>query len=179
MTLAEMRDDLFRRLSRGVADRRSAFRTPALVTSGGARTVVLRAWDGPSRTVVIHTDVRAAKIGEIAADPRVSMHVWDGGAQLQMRAWGRASRADAAAADRAWAHLHPGSRASYRTVATPGTPIADPAALTLLDEDAARQNFAVLAVVLDVIEVLLLARDGHRRARFAWTGRETSDWLVP
>lgn len=179
MTLPEMRDDLFRRLARGVADRRSAFRTPALVTAGGARTIVLRAWDAPSRTVAIHSDVRAQKIGEIAADPRVSMHVWDAGAQLQMRAWGRAAMADVATADQAWGKLHSGSRASYRTVATPGTPIADPATLTLLDEDMARGNFAALLIVLDVIEVLHLARDGHRRARFSWTDAPISEWLVP
>ena len=177
--LTETRDDLFRRLARGVADRRSAFRTPALVTAGGARTVVLRAWDAPTRTAVIHSDLRAQKMMDIQADPRVSLHVWDPGAQLQLRAWGLAQLADAAAADRAWDALHPGSRASYRAAAVPGTPIADPADVALQDEEAARQNFAVIAIALDVMEVLHLARDGHRRARFELTGDENATWLVP
>ena len=175
-TLIETRDDLFRRLARGVADRRSAFRTPALVTVGGARTVVLRAWDAPTRTVTIHSDVRAAKIADIRADPRVSLHVWDAGAQRQLRAWGRAHLADLATADRAWDALHPGSRASYRAAAVPGTPIVDPADVPLLDEAAARQNFTVIPIVLDTMELLHLARDGHRRARF--DGPDAT-WLVP
>lgn len=175
-TLTETRDDLFRRLARGVADRRSAFRTPALVTAGGARTVVLRAWDAPTRTVTIHSDVRAAKIADIRADPLVSLHVWDAGAQLQLRAWGRAHVTDTATADRAWDALHPGSRASYRAAAMPGTPIADPADVPLLDEAAARQNFSVIIIGLDVMELLHLARDGHRRARF--DGPDAT-WLVP
>lgn len=176
MTLTEYRDALSRQLARGVADRRSAFRTPALVTAGSARTVVLRAWDAPSCTVTIHSDVRAQKIADIRAVPQVALHVWDSGAQWHLRAWGRATVADMAAADRAWSQLHPGSRASYCTVSIPGTPIDDPADLPRLDEAAARHNFAVLLIVLDVMEVLHLARDGHRRARF--TGAEAT-WLVP
>ena len=178
MDLHAIRLDISRRLSRGVADRRSAFRTPALATASGARTVVLRSWDGPSRMLTIHSDVRAAKIAEVAAHPPVALHVWDAGAQVQLRLWGDAHRSNEAEADAAWARLHPGSRASYRAALVPGTVLDDPAALPLLDEADARQNFAVLAVVVHTMEWLHLAPDGHRRARFTSTP-EQAVWLVP
>jgi len=54
----------------------------------------------------------------------------------------------------------------------------DPAALPLLDEADARQNFAVLAVVVHTMEWLHLAPDGHRRARFT-SAPEQAVWLVP
>ena len=178
MNLNDIRADTFRRLARGVADRRSPFRTPAFVTASGARTVVLRSWDGPSRTLTIHSDVRAAKVAEVAAQPAVAMHVWDAGANIQLRLWGDARRLPEPEAGAAWARLHPGSRASYRAALVPGTPVPDPAALPVLDEAAAQANFAVLAVTLRSMEWLHLAADGHRRARFGWEP-ECSEWLVP
>ena len=160
---------------------------------GNVRTVVLRSWDVPSRTLTIHSDVRAQKMVEIAALPAVALHVWDAGSQIQVRLWGQAHVVGPDEAAAAWARLHPGSRASYRAALVPGTPVLDPATLPLLDEDAARQNFAALAVMVMGMEWLHLGRDGHRRARFSWTmegmvpdegataglAPEEAAWLVP
>jgi len=58
MTLDEIRADAFRLIARGVADRRSPFRTPTLATVGvdgrpRLRTVVLRAFDAAARRIVV------------------------------------------------------------------------------------------------------------------------------
>jgi pyridoxamine 5'-phosphate oxidase len=186
-SLDGVRADAFRRLSRGVADRRSPFRTPTLATLGGdgcprLRTVVLRGFDPAARRITVHSDLRAAKIGEIGADPRVALHVWDDGAQAQVRLDGTAAVQSGAAAQGEWDRLHSGSRASYRVRPTPGTVLADPAVADTdrVEGDLAFKHFAVIAVSVTAMEWLHLGRDGHRRAAFAWTDAGLqADWLVP
>ena len=186
VALEDVCADAFRQMSRGVADRRSPFRTPALATLGvdgwpRVRTVVLRAFDPVARRVVIHSDARAAKVVEIAANPRAALHIWDDGRQVQVRLNGSAavqpgsSRAE-------WDRLHAGSRSTYCVRPTPGTALDDPAAADAdrLDEDAAFANFAVIHVDVIGMEWLHLARDGHRRAVFTWgTDGMQAEWVVP
>lgn len=187
MTLDDVRAGAFRLLSRGVADRRSPFRTPALATvdrSGGPRlrTVVLRAFDATVPRITVHSDVRAAKVAEIGASPRVALHVWDDGNQVQVRLDGTASVQTGPAARAEWDRLHPGSRATYRVRPVPGTALADPAAADAdqVPEAEAFAHFAVITVDVTGMEWLHLARDGHRRAAFTWAaGVAGQHWLVP
>jgi len=187
MTLDEIRADAFRLIARGVADRRSPFRTPTLATVGvdgrpRLRTVVLRAFDAAARRIVVHSDVRAAKVTEIGRDARVALHVWDDGGQVQVRLDGMAAVHAGATARPDWDRLHPGSRASYRVRPGPGTAQSDPANADAdrVGEDEAFVNFAVIAVELTGMEWLHLARDGHRRAAFTWSDAgHAAAWLVP
>ena len=187
MTLDEVRADTFRLLSRGVADRRSPFRSPTLATAGRdgrprLRTVVLRAFDPACRRLVVHSDLRAAKVAEIGIDPRVALHIWDDGAQVQVQLAGAATLQGADVARGEWDRLHPGSRSTYRVRPVPGTPLDDPASPDgdRVEEEAAFANFAVIAVDLTGMEWLHLARDGHRRAAFTWTADGMgARWLVP
>ena len=187
MTLDEVRADAFRRLARGASHRRSPFRAPVLATVDGqglpgVRTVVLRGFDPAARVLTLHSDVRTAKIEEIRAEPHVVLHGWDGRGQVQVRVWGRASLRLGEAARADWGRLHPGSRATYATAPTPGTPLDDPASADQqrLPGSEAFLNFAVIEVVMNSLDWLHLARGGHRRARFTWLGgTETASWLVP
>lgn len=187
MLLDEVRADAFRRLARGAANRRSPFHAPALATvdaqgKPSVRSVVLRGFDPATRVLTVHSDVRAAKIEEVRAEPHVMLHFWDAREQVQVRLWGRASLRLGEAARTDWARLHSASRATYAVVPTPGTSLDDPA-------DADRQrlpgaeaffNFAVVEAVMDGLDWLHLSRAGHRRARFAWLGgMETAAWVVP
>lgn len=185
-TLNEVLADTFRRWSRGVADRRSAFRSPALATVGldghpQVRTVVLRGFDGPARLLTVHSDLRAAKIAALRADPSVALHVWDDSAQIQVRIDGTATiSAGDELARTEWARLHAGSRASYRSQPTPATPVEDPAAIPPVDEDAAFAQFAVLRVRFDGLDWLHLGRDGQRRANFIWRDDVLEQrWVTP
>lgn len=185
-TLDEVLADAFRRLARGVADRRSAFRSPTLATVGPdgrpqVRTVVLRGFDAATRLLTVHSDLRAAKIAALRADPNVAVHVWDDSAQIQVRIDGTAVISAGDALARAeWARLHAGSRATYRSQPTPATPVEDPADIPRVDEDAAFARFAVLRVQLDGLDWLHLAREGQRRAHFVWRDAVLDQrWLVP
>ncbi len=177
----------FRLLSRGVADRRSPFRTPALATLGRdgrprVRTVVLRGFDPAVRRLVVHSDLRAGKVREVAADPRVALHIWDDGNQVQVRLDGMAAVQPPAAARAEWDRLPAGSRATYSVRPAPGAALDDPvtADRDRLADDAAFANFAVIAVEVEGMEWLHLAPGGHRRAAFAWPGGELeARWLTP
>lgn len=186
MELHEVRADVFRQLSRGVADRRSPYRNPAFGTVGRdgqpqIRTVVLRAFDPQALVLTIHSDVRAAKIRELQADPRVAIHVWDDGAQVQVRLDGTASVLTGTDARPDWDRLHSGSRATYAVRPRPAAPLADPAAADAdrLDEAEAFANFAAIPVRLAGLDWLHLGRDGHRRAVFRFGEGEAAHWVVP
>ncbi len=185
-TLEDVQADAFRCLARGVADRRSAFRSPALATVGldgrpQVRTVVLRGFDAAARLLTVHSDLRAAKIAALRAKPAVALHVWDEGAQVQVRIDGTATiSAGDDLARSEWARLHAGSRAAYGLQPVPATPLDDPADLPRVDEAAAFAQFAVLQIQLDRLEWLHLAREGHRRASFVWRDDALDQhWLAP
>ena len=130
----------------------------------------------------MHSDVRAGKISEIRANPAVALHVWDAGAQVQIRVDGRAFLLTGEAARPDWDRLHAGSRATYMVRPCPGTALADPATADAdrLDEHAAFANFAVLSIEMTELHWLHLGRDAHRRAVFAWAGGDaTQRWVVP
>ena len=88
--LSELRDRAWQKIARGVADRRAPARHPVLATvgregGGEARIVVLRGADRQAATLVLHTDGASAKVGEVRAEPRATLLVWDPGARLQIR----------------------------------------------------------------------------------------------
>ncbi len=185
-SLDDVLADAFRRLSRGVADRRSAFRSPALATVGAdgwpqVRTVVLRGFDAAVRLVTVHSDLRAAKVTALRSDPAVALHVWDDGAQIQVRLDGIATISAGDELARAeWARLHAGSRAAYRSRPSPASPVADPAEIPRMDEDAAFAQFAVLRIRVDRLDWLHLGREGQRRAGFSWRDDILEQrWLAP
>lgn len=177
-------------ISRGVADRKCAFHTPAVATSGldgrpRLRTVVLRGADAAGRWVQFHTDRRSAKHSELLRDPRVSVLFYDPGWKVQIRLEGSAMlhERDAAGAD-AWARSQAMSRICYAQAAAPGSVVADPAAATVASADGDRfgiANFVAVRVMVQSLEWLYLAHQGHRRALFEFAGPElrSQTWLAP
>lgn len=195
-TLDAVLADIWMRLVRGGADRRSAFHTPVVASLGAdgvpqQRVMVLRKCVEADATMRFHTDLRSAKVSEIGTRARVSVLGYDAAAKIQIRASGLAVVMSAGeAADAAWSASSPSSRRCYLTRYAPGS-VADkpisglPASLESRvpersETEAGRINFAVLTVTLDQLEWLYLAHDGHVRARFAqadsvWRG----EWLIP
>lgn len=185
-SLDEIRADAFRCWSCGVADRGSAFRSPALATVGPdgrpqVRTVVLRGFDPAAMLLTVHSDIRAAKIAALRANPDAALHVWDDDAQVQIRVDGTAAvSANDDLARTEWERLHEGSRAAYRSKTVPATVVEDPAAIPQVDDTAAFAQFAVLRIRFDRMEWLHLAPEGQRRACFVWRdGALEQHWLAP
>ncbi len=178
------REAAFALLARGVADRRSPLHTPTLATIGldggpRLRTLVLRGFDAPARTLRLHTDSRAEKFAEIATDPRVSLMGYDAGQRVQIRLDARASlHTDDAIAEAGWAASAEYSRMCYAISPAPGSP-ADSPLPAPQDAASGRPNFAVIRLEFHRMEWLWLAAEGHRRALFTWAPTPTATWLVP
>jgi hypothetical protein len=182
-TLAEA----FRRLSRGVADRRAPFHTPVVATVGRegprARVMVLRGFDAATRTLRVHTDIRSAKAEELAQG--VALCFYDAPAKIQIRVEGegRLHHGDEIAAA-AWAASQTMSRVCYGTMPAPGAPIPSGGDFTLSQEtetEGGEAHFAALVVTIRRLEWLYLARIGHRRATFTWDGKGSpkGQWRAP
>lgn len=184
--------EAWRLIADGVGNRTAPFHTPTVATvdSDGAprlRTVVLRKADPDQRWLQFHTDRRSHKLAEIAAEPRVAVHLYDPDAKIQLRARGTAAvHGDGPdpVADRAWAATRSFSRACYRIDPGPGTPLDRPdgyAEPEPEDPEVGREMFRVVRVHLAELEWLYLHAHGHRRALFAWdaAGRLDARWLTP
>jgi pyridoxamine 5'-phosphate oxidase len=192
--LNEVLADIWMRLVRGGADRKSAFHTPVVSSvdhtgSPQQRVMVLRKCDESARTMRFHTDLRSAKVDQLSG--RISILGYDPTAKIQIRVGGTAQIDTVSAiADAAWAASNASSRRCYLAEPRPGTVSETPSSgLPLSFENRVpsieetlpgRPNFAVLMVTLDTLEWLYLAHDGHRRAKFevegsVWNGM----WLVP
>ncbi len=180
-TQAGMLDEVWRQLTRGVADAKAPARHPVLATvsSDGlpeARTVVLRAAERSAARIEIHTDLNSAKIGALRHQPMAALHVWAPRARLQIRAGVSVTiRSGDAVADM-WARLPDGARGNYGVTPAPGTPIADETGFSREADPAA---FAVLDGALQWIEALHLGRTLHRRVLFQAEAGWTGQWLAP
>jgi hypothetical protein len=181
--------EAWRRLEEGAAHQ-SGFHAPALATIGrdGAprlRTVVLRGVDRAARTLRVHCDARSDKAAEIVADPRVALHAYDAAAKLQVRIEGVARlHGQDAVARAAWEASRPMSRVCYGAVPGPGTPMPAGGAYALPEDEAAVERgfpeFRVVVLTAARLEILYLARQGHRRALFTWEGEApAATWLAP
>ncbi|MEX0430739.1 pyridoxamine 5'-phosphate oxidase family protein [Spiribacter insolitus] len=179
-SLPGLHDQAWKRLGRGVADRRAAGRHPTLVTvdaSGRpqARTVVLRAADRTDACLRIYTDRHSDKVKEVQANPVAGVHFWDSAAHLQIRLQGDVSVLSGESVRAVWGRLPDHARDCYGRDPAPGNVLDDALAYRKWPEPDA---FAVLEIRLQEMDILHLGRD-HRRARFersdGWAGR----WVVP
>lgn len=174
-------------LLRAATDRRSPMHTPVVVTAnGGARIMVLRAFDAEHWTLRFHTDARAGKVAAIAAAPRTTVLAYDPEEKLQLRLYGSAQViASGPEADDAWTASSRFARRCYLGEA-PGTGAAAPSSglpawaegIQPSEEQLApaRANFAVLVFTADEIDWYWLSNTGHRRAAVK---RDGGRWLTP
>lgn len=165
-------------------DRNSGWRLLALATGTASgprqRMVVLRGFDPGSLTLRLHCDARSAKVGEIAADPCVSLLGWDAARQWQLRLEGEARlHRDDALSDHAWTTMPDGERRSYAAIDPPGSAVPAPPPPPVVTPQA-RANFCAIAVRLRQMEWLHLDPERHRRARFRFLGHGVeARWLTP
>ena len=173
----------WQQLTRGAADRRSAFHTPVVASVGpngepNARTVVLRGCDPKERTLRFHTDKRAAKVAELQASPSLCLVFYDKGQKLQLRVRGRAELHGSTSeiGGEAWDKTRSFSRECYRVAPDPGSPIGKGGEYGHSERTDGGDAFTAVVVHIETIEALYLAAAGHRRASFTISARQ---WLVP
>lgn len=181
-------------LEDGVSRRKAAAHQPVLATHSGdgpprQRVMVLRGVDWSTRTLRFHTDVRGAKVDEVANNSAASALIYDPQAKVQLRLRGQARVEGGASVDHLWQATHNYARRCYLADPPPGTPLSqgrnglpdwaqgiEPTDAQLIP---ARENFAALFLRVDEIEWLYLAHQGHRRARWTWSQSWVGTWLVP
>lgn len=188
--------DIWRRLVRGKADRRSAFHTPVVSTVSPSgvpeqRVMVLREVNQSRAAMRFHTDNRTAKCASLTTNTSVSVLGYDVGAKIQIRVTGNGRiETQGGTADQAWHSSVPSSRRCYVAEAAPGAFSAVPTSglpasvenrvPDIAETEIGRENFAVLMIEIDQLEWLYLAHDGHRRARFVRNGNDwVGNWLIP
>ena len=185
-------------LGEGATDRHSPLHTPAVGTVTGAgtpsqRIMVLRAVDQRSHRLRFNTDIRAAKVTEIANGGAISVLGYHPAAKVQLRLTGKATvQSSGAEADAAWEQASLYGQRCYLAEPAPRSVVDAPTSgLDPLIEGEkptaeqvipARANFAILLVEVQKIEWLYLAHSGHRRAAFDWNPkaiRWDGRWLIP
>ena len=193
----DIRQHIWRELSRASHDRHHAWRTPVLATAtddGGvnARTVVLRGVDAALGTLVFYTDARSGKVAELAHQPIGMLVFWCGRLHWQLRVRVRLTvHTSGPEVESLWQRVRQSASAGdYLAPVAPGTPrVEATGSPTQADAvDAAQASvclpeplgevthFTVLTAQVTEMDWLELGRAGHRRARVqpdAWT------WLTP
>lgn len=178
---------LWARLTHAARARHDPWRWPVLATvaldgAPSARVVVLRTVEPADGLIRVHSDSRAAKVAEIAAEPRVALTFLDAGhagrPALQLRLTGMAACERAPAQlEAAWARVPEESRRNYSGGLPPGTPLPDGACAAVVPSGDSR-HFAMLRVQVRRLEWLWLGEQ-HRRGLF----RAEDNWraieLVP
>jgi hypothetical protein len=190
-SLDELLDFAWSMLEEACKDRSKPMHLVQVATSGldgrpKARTVVLRRADRSRRIIRFHTDARSAKVDEIARNPFAEIHAYDPAVKIQIRMSGSASvhsaPEDEVAA--AWNASRSVSRNCYRMEPGPGEPITSGGDYTLPsasgESDIGLARFRTVVTAIDSIEVVTLAHNANRRARFEFTGSQMNAfWLAP
>lgn len=181
MTLEGLRGQAWRRLARGVADRRSAARHPTLATvalDGGAeaRTVVLRAVDVASAMLEFYTDRASAKAVELQRMPRAGLHVWDARVRLQIRLRLLVSPLPEEEALARWRQVPARSRPAYGGDPAPGQPLSHAEDYT---DAVDPERFLPLRCQVQAMELLHLGAALQRRALFERRDGFAGRWLAP
>ncbi|MEM8630087.1 MAG: pyridoxamine 5'-phosphate oxidase family protein [Pseudomonadota bacterium] len=174
-------DLAWRIIEAGVADPKAPARQVVFATCGrggapGARILILRAADRAAGTVEVHTDLASAKVTELERDPRAALLFWDAGAQVQIRLTAACTVLRGPAVADRWTRVPERSRRGYGVEPPPGTPIADPYAVT---RPGAQARFAAIEARVEALEALQLGQDGHVRAAYKRSDDWRGHWLAP
>nr|WP_137676072.1 pyridoxamine 5'-phosphate oxidase family protein [Parerythrobacter lutipelagi] len=186
-TFDDVRADIDRRLREAADNWRCAMHSAVIATADAdARVMIVRGWDGGSRTLRFHTDARAPKAGLIGRGAPVGVLLYDKGEKVQIRCrgTGRIER-EGPMVDAAWEESTNFARRCYlgegpgaeSQAPTSGLP---PQFEGTEPDDAqlipARDNFAILLVSVESFDWFQLAHTGHRRAIL---DAEGARWVSP
>lgn len=180
-SLEDTRAEVWRRLNRGVADRRAPARHPVLATKGSgefaeARVIVLRGVDAEAGTLELHTDKASAKIAELSFNPGATLLVWEQTARLQIRLRCHVTVSTGPDTAHVWAKVPDSARRVYGGTPDPGQPIEKPEDFSA---DPNPERFAILTCKIAEIETLHLGEDRHRRALFRAKDGWSGQWIAP
>lgn len=180
-TPEEIRDQIWRELSRAAQDRHHAWRTPVFATTGldgtvNARTLVLRAVDRKTNQFQIYTDSRSNKAEEITQQKNAIFVFWSKKLNWQLRVRVNVNVSSSSLqAQNLWQQVKQTASASdYTGASAPGSPIDSEAQVEQKEMHAT--YFAVITADVMDMDWLELSSSGHRRARISL---DSWSWLTP
>lgn len=172
LDLEALRAEIWLELQHAAGDREHEWRTPVLagVDADGlpqARTVVLRRCDPVANALVVYTDGRSPKVGELLARPDAVLVFWSRRLSWQLRAKVSVQVFTAGeAVEDAWNQVSTtAAAADYLAPAAPGSDFE-----THSSGRSADHHLAVLLARVQSFDWLALTREGHRRVRFDDSG---------
>jgi pyridoxamine 5'-phosphate oxidase len=177
-TLDEIEAAVWRELLAAPRDRTHPWRTPVLATTDGdigdARTLIVRAIDRDSGTLLAYTDGRAQKVAQVTRHPLGTLVMWSPALGWQLRLRVRLSvTTDGLELSSRWAQLKlTPSAQDYLSTLAPGSPLD-----SALGSRGDRAHFAMIEAQVQSIDWLELHEQGHRRARFG--DSQAPRWLQP
>jgi len=179
-SLDTLLDQTWKRLARGVADRRAPARHPTLATvdTAGlpqARTVVLRSADPDTAQLRVYTDRYADKVEHVQTHPHAAIHVWDNVAHLQLRLSAAVKVITGDTLQPVWTQLSDHARSCYGFHPASGDVITEGLAYEKLPDLA---SFAVLELTVEHMDILHLGYQ-HRRAHYSRDDDWAGQWVVP
>lgn len=172
-------DDIWKTLVRATVDKKHPWRVVGFATTGQdgpqVRSVILRGASESDRRLVFYTDRRSQKISDLAVDARVSLLFWNNRSNTQLRVRGVAvEEVNLDKANLLWERIPEYARKDYATLSAPGQPLES--GNSGHDFAKARDNFVVLNVQVQSMELLVLQREGHLRIGFDLD--EAGQWLA-
>jgi pyridoxine/pyridoxamine 5'-phosphate oxidase len=143
------------------------------------RYVVIRAYQAES--FFIFTDFRSSKVKELRENPQSQLLFYHQPEKIQVRLSGSVSiHHRNAIAEKYIKQLPDQAFREYTSNASPGTVLQQPEAAFEYKKELLVDNFCVLEVVADRIEILQLSRNGHKRAQFySQKGSWQGNWIAP
>ena len=195
--LDETLKEIISLLFQGFKKRKSNFHNTVLCTVTSdlkpeARTVVLRNFSMDDFTIKIHSDKRSNKILDISKNKNTCLVYYDPSKKIQLRVRGTAVFDDDLKPS--WEKLKNWSRRCYLTDLSPGSDSNSATsgfsekfsntAPSLNESEKGFKNFMVIKILIEEIEWLFLASQGHRRALFKVKRIKSkinleSKWLIP
>ena len=170
----------WQQLAACAADNAHAWRVMGLATLDDnvpdLRSVVIREVDTDARTLLIFTDARSPKVGQITAQPQAMLLAWSATLSWQLRLRVRlAVQTSGLAVSSRWARLKMSPAAQdYLSPLPPGAPLTGSMPPPTPNRDS-RNHFAVVQAEVQQIDWLELRPGGHRRAMFPAVG--LAEWV--
>jgi hypothetical protein len=180
---------------RASVSRNDPMRTPVMATVEDAkahqRTLVLREVKVATEQLFFFSDVRAPKVQHLKKNPQINILFWDPKRSVQIEMAGEGFVfSHNEQAKRYWSGLNIEGRSNYAAEGASGMPITRDsgylpdfwsAEMDLTKTEFAYDNFVVIQVQVQHLDVLHLHPAGHQRARFDKSAGSdwSASWVVP
>lgn len=145
-----------------------------------SRTVVLRHFNPDANQLFFFTDRRSEKVKHIKINARISLLFYHPEEKLQVKCLAHATLLARPDSEPFWNMLQTGKE-SYNSLHAPSSEVGSWEEAVQMKTTYDTHDFGVIRCDLDELEVLQLAKAGHKRGRFTFLGGSlhACDWLVP